>query len=121
MSRPLELVVEPHPPLGPRSYPMRVIAFRKEAAGLRVVLEHVASEQAGRQHEILLGLPLRPQSPAARFFAALGFDTSVGSRIDPRAAIGQQLLVTFGQTGGQEPRPVAFQPAQENPNAQHAE
>jgi len=115
MSRPLELVVEPYRALSPgKHYPMRVIAIRKEAAALEVVLEHIANDQAGRQHEVFLGLPLRPQSPSARFFVSLGCDASIGSRIRPADAVSRELIVQFSASSeGEEPQPVAFHPIPE--------
>ncbi len=118
MPRPLELVVEPYPVLSPgKPYPMGIAAVRKETAGLRVVLEHLASDQAGRQHEVALSLPIRPRNQTANLFTALGFGTDVGSRIDPRAAIGRQVRVTFCQEGeNHDPQPVSFAPMKEETN-----
>ena len=101
---------------------MRVIAIRKERSALRAALEHIAEEQAGRELQVDLPLPVRPGNPTARFLAALGFDTSVGSRIQPAEAIGRELLVQFSASSeGGEPQPVAFHPIPEKPHAQHAE
>ena len=114
MSRFLELVVEDHPPLGTTPYPMRVLSVRKAKSVLTVSLEHLAEEQAGRQHETDLALPVRPGNPTARFFAALGFDTSAGSKIRPADAIGRELLVQFSSSSeGEDPQPVAFHPIPE--------
>ena len=120
----LELEVLAYDGLVPgQPYPMKVVAIEKKAANsLAVLVEHLASEQAGRQHTMVLRLPCRPQSPSARFFAALGLDTSVGCRIRPAEAVGRALLVVFGPSSeGEEPQPVAFHPIQEKHHAQHAE
>ena len=123
MPRPLELVVEPYPVLSPgKPYRMRVISLRKERSALRAAIEHIAEEQAGRELQVDLPLPVRPGNPTARVLAALGFDTRIGATLRPAEAVCRELLVEFSSSSeGEEPQPVAFHPIPEKHHAQHAE
>jgi len=117
MSKPLELVIESYKDRLPgRQYMMKVVAFRKskKPPGITVTLEHLDSDQMGREHVWLMELPLLPNSGGTRFFRALGFATDVGCKVRPSDALGATLLAAFSPTGpGQDLQPTAFHPTSE--------
>ena len=97
--RPFELQVEDHPQLDPKQWYLLCVRNISRAVGkapkIRVGLAHLDAEQAGRVHDILLSLPLRPGNLTAEFFHNLGFSIDVGQNIRPREAMGLRLLARF--------------------------
>ena len=121
MPRTWELEVQPWPELVEgRRYRMEVTSISKSATApvaLLVAVRHMDGPQESRRHEISLPLPLFPENLSTVFFRALGFETGVGSKLNPQDAVGRQLLVTFGPlTEGGAQGPVAFHPIEEKKN-----
>ncbi len=103
---------------GKRGYGMLVTAVEKSRSprGIRVELTHVSDEQGGRAHTVLLPLPIRPGSLAAKFFAAIGCDIVVGRSIRPKQAVGRRVVARFSQSPAEgEWTVTAFEPAGEKP------
>jgi len=120
--RPLEFIVQNWSRLKYRPYPMEVLTLRKKGQAVLVTLVHLDEEQAGRQEEVRLSLPLLPSPhPSTLFFEALGFAVHVDARINPKEAVGRRLLVTFGASeDNAEPKPINFEPPKETADARAA-
>ena len=108
-------------------HPVKVIAVRKrkkrrgQSPAVLVTVQHVDSEHAGRESQVALPLPLRPDNLTTRFFRALGLATDVGCRVKPRDAVGHRLFIVFGPSDdGQDASPIAFHPIKEPEHAEHA-
>ena len=104
-------------------HPVKVIAVRKRKKrrgrppAVLVTVLHVDSEHAGRESQVELPVPLRPDNLTTRFFRSLGFATDVGCRVRPKDAVGHRLFVVFGPSkDDQDPTPIAFHPIQEPGN-----
>lgn len=92
---------------------VRVISVEKsvEPSGIRLVIEHVDAEQAGRRHELVLGPPFRPGSLAAQLFEAAGISCAPGSRVAPKELVGRVVTAFFNVEGSAGAATVArFEP-----------
>lgn len=94
-------------------YRLRVGGVCRNGAGMEVTLVHLDADQAGRTHKVVLPLPVRPAGLTAEFFAACGFDASVGITITPGEAVNSIVGVRFKNVSGGEPKVAAFEPIHE--------
>ena len=120
--RPFELTVEDYPQLDPKRWYLLCVRNISRAAGkapeIRVKLAHLDAEQAGRVHDILLSLPLRPGNLTAEFFHNLGFSIDVDQSIRPHEAVGRRVLARFGlDTNTNSFQVVEFKPILEERHA----
>lgn len=117
MPRQWLLIVQDYPPLQPnRWYRVRVSAVEKDRTqnAIAVDLEHVDSDQQGRNTSVHLPLPIRPAGPAAELFVAAFGDQAVlaGAQVAPLDAVGAVVQARFVQSpDGQHWQAAAFRPA----------
>lgn len=95
-------------------YRMLVVSVSRCAApqGIRVVLEHLDAEQAGRRHEVLFLLPLRVGGGVAmEFFSACGMVMGAGQSFAPQRVVGCEVLARFAPgPAGEAWKVVSFAP-----------
>ena len=116
MSRPWVLRVADWPALQAAVlYLLRVVSVDKSTvpSAVRVELEFVEEEQAGRTYVALLPLPLRSAGLTADFFRAAGVDTiTAGGTVMPKVVVGKVVRAGFGHTDEDgEWQIVRFMPA----------
>ena len=87
---------------------MTDVARSRDPHGIHVVLRQLDEPNAGRTHDILLSLPLRPSGLASEFFAACGHATTVGAALSPPKTIGSIVAVRFAMTSGGNCTPIRF-------------
>jgi len=101
MARPWQETVEDFPALRRKKvYRVRIQRVRKspKPKGMRVQLEFLDEEQAGRMHEVFVHLPIRPAGLTASLFTAAGMELAVGKRIPPTDVIGAMVGVPLAPT-----------------------
>ena len=111
MPRPWQETIQPWPELSSdQDYHCAVtdVSKSRDPHGIRVVLRHLDEPNAGRTHDILLSLPLRPSGIASEFFAACGHATTVGAALSPPKTIGSIVAVRFAMTSGGNCTPIRF-------------
>ena len=94
-----------------RLYQCRVREVAKQASSkaIRVLLEHLDDEQAGRVSEAVLPLPIRPEGLGASLFRATSVDVAVGAKLSPKDLTGRVVGVRFRACGNGGFEPIAFE------------
>ena len=112
MPRPWQETIQPWPELSnDQDYRCVVndVSKSRDPHGIRVVLRHLDEPHAGRIHEVVLALPIRPSGLTSEFFAACGLRAAVGATLSPPKAIGNIVAVRVAQTPEGHWSPIAFE------------
>lgn len=81
-----------------RAYRSRIFDVERTDTGLRVELEQVDVEHAGRRHELKLDRPFKPCALLSQLFHAAGIDASPRRRVAPLELRGRTVVVFFGRS-----------------------
>jgi hypothetical protein len=112
MPRPWQETIQPWPELSSdQDCRCAVIDVAKSRGphGIRVVLRHLDGPHAGRTHEVLFSLPIRPSGLTSEFFAACGLSVAVGGTIGPSNAVGAIISVRFAHADGDDWQSLGFE------------
>jgi hypothetical protein len=98
-------------------YALRVAGIEKcaDPPSLRVQLEFLHADQAGRTHTAVLRLPIRPAGLTTDFVRACALEAAPGKAVAPQDTIGRTIQAQFEQNVTGEPEEVVhFGPHPDN-------
>ena len=76
-------------------YKLKVTSIQKSRKTIRLQLEFLDRQMAGRTLTVSLPLPVRPAGVTADFFCACGMPVTIGSEILPRSTINCVIRACF--------------------------
>lgn len=123
MSRPWREPVQDWPALRRNQwYLLHVLSLDKvrDPPAIRLLLEFLEEEHAGRTHVVLLPLPIRPAGPTAEFFIACGALVVAGGTVAPKDALGAEVRVQFVKGEGCEWQALRIAPMENAAPAESA-
>ena len=104
-------------------YRLRVVDVDRDRGGpgLKLVLEHIDAPNRGRQHHVMLELPVRPDNLTARFFKACGQSTEAGQKLHPKQCVGKAIGVRFRPGTDGQYVPETFEAVHQEGSDEHPE